>query len=89
MAYIITDECINCGACEPECDKNEAIREGDVIYVIDPDRCTECVGNYEAPRCAEVCPVDACVPDPNKKESRADLLKKWQGLHPGEVPAVV
>jgi len=89
MAYMITDECINCGACEPECDKNEAIHEGDVIYVIDADRCTECVGNYESPRCAEVCPVDACVPDPNRRESREELLAKWQRLHPGEVPAVV
>lgn len=84
MAYVITDECINCGACEPECDKNSAISEGESIYVIAPDKCTECVGNYESPRCAEVCPVDCCVPDPNHVESKGQLLAKWQGLHPGE-----
>jgi len=52
--------------------------------VIDPDKCTECVGNSESPQCAEVCPVDACVPDPDQVESREELLAKWQRLHPGE-----
>src|SRR3990172_5523776 len=70
MAYMITEECINCGACEPECDQNNAIYEGDPIYVIDPEKCTECVGNYESPRCVEVCPVDCCVLDPNHVEAR-------------------
>jgi ferredoxin len=83
MAYKITEECISCGACEDECG-NDAISEGESIYVIDPDRCTECVGNFESPMCAEVCPVDACVPDPEYKESREELLAKWQRLHPGE-----
>lgn len=83
MAYMITEECINCGACEPECDQNNAIYEGDPIYVIDPDKCTECVGNYEAPRCVEVCPVDCCVLDPNHVEAREQIVAKWQGLHPG------
>ncbi|MBI4302252.1 MAG: YfhL family 4Fe-4S dicluster ferredoxin [Chloroflexi bacterium] len=86
MAYVITEDCINCGACEPECDKNFAIKEGDPIYVIDPNKCTECVGNYESPRCALVCPVDACVPDTRHQETREQLLQKWQGLHPGETP---
>ncbi len=86
MAYMITDECINCGACEPECDKNLAISEGETIYVIDPDKCTECAGNYPSPRCAEVCPVDCCVPDPAHEESKVQLLAKWRGLHPGEEP---
>jgi ferredoxin len=86
MAYKITEECISCGACEPEC-ANEAISEGDEIYVIDPGKCTECVGNYESPKCAEVCPVDCCVPDPTHKESREQLLNKWKKLHPGETPA--
>jgi ferredoxin len=86
MAYKITDECIGCGACAMEC-KNEAISEGEEIYVIDPDKCTECVGNFESPRCAEVCPVEAAVPDPEHVESRDELLAKWQRLHPGETLA--
>jgi ferredoxin len=86
MAYKITEECISCGACEPEC-ANEAISEGDDTYVIDPNKCTECVGNYESPKCAEVCPVDCCVTDPAHKESREQLLNKWKKLHPGETPA--
>jgi len=86
MAFKITDDCISCGACEAEC-KNEAISEGEEFYVIDPDRCTECVGNFESPKCAEVCPVDACVPDPDYKESKQELLEKWRKLHPGETPA--
>jgi ferredoxin len=86
MAYKITDECISCGACEGECG-NQAISEGEIIYIIDPDRCTECVGNAESPRCAEVCPVDACVPDTEHEESREQLLEKWHSLHPGEIPA--
>ena len=86
MAYKITDECISCGACEPEC-KNEAISEGEEIYVIDSDKCTECVGNFKLPKCAEVCPVGAAVPDSKHVEKREELLAKWQRLHPGETPA--
>jgi len=86
MAYKITGDCISCGACEPEC-KNEAISEGEEIYIIDPGRCTECVGNFELPKCAEVCPVDACVTDPDYEESKEQLLEKWHSLHPGEAPA--
>jgi ferredoxin len=81
MALKITDECISCGACEPEC-PNEAISEGDVIYVINPDRCTECVGFYDEPQCAAVCPVDACEPDPEHVESREGLMAKKERLHP-------
>jgi ferredoxin len=87
MAYKITEDCISCGACEAEC-ANGAISEGESICVIDPDRCTECVGNFELPKCAEVCPVEACVPDPEQAESREELLAKWQRLHPGETPKV-
>jgi ferredoxin len=86
MAYKISDDCISCGACEPEC-ANAAISEGDEVYIIDPAKCTECVGNYEAPKCAEVCPVDACKPDPAHQESKEQLLNKWKRLHPGETPA--
>ena len=60
MSLIITDECINCDVCEPEC-PNDAISQGDTIYIIDPKKCTECVGHYDTPQCVEVCPVD-CIP---------------------------
>jgi len=86
MAYYITDDCISCGACEPEC-PNEAIREGDPIFIINPDLCSECVGAYKTSRCAGVCPVDAPHPDLNHPEDKEQLLKKWRGLHPGEEPA--
>ncbi len=88
MAYKITEDCISCGACEDECD-NRAISEGEAGYTIDPDRCTECVGNAESPKCAEVCPVDACVRDPEHEETEGELLEKWRTLHPGETPAYV
>lgn len=83
---IIADECLSCGACEPEC-ANEAISEGEISYVIEPDKCTECVGNFESPKCTEGCPVDACVPDPGHRETREQLLEKWQKLHPENTPA--
>jgi ferredoxin len=86
MAYKITEDCIGCGACEAEC-KNQAISEGETIYVIDPDKCTECIGNLEAPKRAEVCAVDACVLDPNHRETKELLLEKWRRLHPGKTPA--
>jgi len=86
MAYKITEECISCGACEAECN-NEAISEGEEIYVIDLNKCTECVGNFESPKCAEVCPVDAAVPDSEHVESQEELLAKWHRLHPGETLA--
>ena len=85
MAYKITEECISCGACEVDC-KNEAIKEGETVYVIDPDKCTECVGWFDSPRCVEACPVDSCVPDPAYKESREELLAKWKKLNPGKTP---
>lgn len=114
MAIIITDECINCGACEPEC-PNNAIYEGgiewtmaegtkltteytledgqtvdinfenkpidDDVYYIVPDKCTECVGFHEEPQCAAVCPVDCCVPDPDREESEEVLLNRQKTLH--------
>ena len=85
MAYKITDECISCGACEAEC-PNSAISEGETIYVIDPAKCTECVGSHESSQCVEICTVDCCVLDPDHKESKEQLLEKWQKLHPGETP---
>jgi len=86
MALKITDECISCGACEPDC-PNQAITEGDTIYMIDPNRCTECVGSHESSRCVDVCPVDCCVHDPDHEETKEQLLAKWRSLHPGEEPA--
>ncbi|HER07620.1 MAG TPA: YfhL family 4Fe-4S dicluster ferredoxin [Bacteroides sp.] len=80
MALIINDECINCGLCVDEC-PNEAISEGDDIFVIDPDRCTECVGFFDEPQCAEVCPVEACVLDPNHQESKEELMEKKKLIH--------
>ena len=114
MAIMITDECINCGACEPEC-PNNAIYEGgmewamqdgtglqgsytiengetvdveqgldpisDDLYYIVPDKCTECVGFHEEPQCAAVCPVDCCVPDPEREESEETLLARKEALH--------
>ncbi|MGB1206396.1 MAG: 4Fe-4S binding protein [Chitinophagales bacterium] len=114
MAIIITDECINCGACEPEC-PNNAIYEGGIewayedgtslvgeiklpngkvksaekrrepveedFYYIVPNKCTECVGFHEEPQCAAVCPVDCCVPDPDRVETEKQLLRKKAIMH--------
>ncbi len=114
MAIKITDECINCGACEPEC-PNNAIYEGaqewrfsdgtglkgkvtpksriiynadepqepidyDLYYIV-TDKCTECVGFHDTPQCAEVCPVDCCVPDEDNVETEEELLAKKDFLH--------
>jgi ferredoxin len=105
MAIKITSECINCGACEPEC-PNTAIYEGgakwslggteysenddspsgqkgffsnEYFYIV-PDKCTECVGFHEKPQCAEVCPVDCCIPDPDREEGKDTLLEKKEYL---------
>lgn len=79
MAYKITEECINCGACEPEC-PNQAISAGDEIYIIEHEKCTECVGHHDESQCAAVCPVDCCVPDPDHKETRDQLMEKFRKL---------
>ncbi len=114
MAIYITDDCINCGACEPEC-PNNAIYEGgirwnikegntltgkyiledgrevgveemqqpvsDDFYYIVPDKCTECKGFHDEPQCAAVCPVDCCLPDPERVESEEVLLARKERLH--------
>jgi ferredoxin len=85
VAYKITEDCISCGACESEC-PNKAISEGDTTYKIDPARCTECVGSYTTSKCVETCPVDAPKPDPDRKETKDQLMAKWKKLHPGETP---
>ena len=79
MALMITDECINCDVCEPVC-PNQAIYQGEVIYEIDPDRCTECVGHFEEPQCRTVCPVD-CIPvHPDHVESEDVLMLRFRRL---------
>ena len=82
MATMITSDCINCGACEPEC-PNNAISQGDPVYVIDPLLCTECVGFHDYEACAAVCPVDVCVTDQNNIESEEVLIARARALHPG------
>lgn len=82
MATYITDQCIDCGACEPEC-PNDAISPADGIYVIDPDLCTECVGFFPEEACQVVCPVECCLPDPERPETEAVLLERARKLHPG------
>lgn len=79
MALMITDECINCDVCEPEC-PNDAIYQGVQIYEIDPHKCTECKGHFDTPQCREVCPVD-CIPlNPLFIESETELLNKYHKL---------
>jgi ferredoxin len=75
MATMITNDCINCGACEPEC-PNNAISQGETIFVIDPMLCTECVGFHDYEACAAVCPVDCCVTDPNNIETEEALIAR-------------
>ena len=79
MALMITDDCINCAVCEPEC-PNVAIFEGEEIFEIDPNRCTECVGHFDEPQCQMVCPVD-CIPvNPDRIESETALKQKYAEL---------
>jgi len=79
MALMITDECINCDVCEPEC-PNSAIAQGEEIYEIDPSKCTECVGHYDTPQCIEVCPVDCIIPNPDHAEDKDQLQQKFLKL---------
>ena len=86
MSTVITEECINCGACAPEC-PNEAISEGPDIYVIDATRCTECVGFHEREACQAVCPVECCVPDAKNVETEEALFQRAVALHPDQKPS--
>ncbi len=81
MATLIVDDCINCGACVPVC-PNKAISEGEALFVIDSERCTECVGFHGVEQCARVCPTDACLPDPDREESELTLITRARRLHP-------
>ena len=87
MAYKIPDGCIVCGTCETEC-PNKAISEGEPNFIINPNKCTECVGYFDSPRCVETCPLHLPCPDPEHQETKKQLLEKWYKLHPGEVPKV-
>ena len=80
MALLITDKCINCDMCDPEC-PNQAIALGSKIYEIDPDRCTECVGHYEKPTCISVCPIDCIIWDPAQVETEDQLMEKFVRMH--------
>ena len=79
MALLITDECINCDVCEPEC-PNDAIYMGEEIYEIHFHLCTECVGHFDESQCVVVCPVECIIVDTSKIESPADLQLKYEGL---------
>ena len=83
MSTMITEECINCGVCEPEC-PNDAISEGEETFIIDPQLCTECVAFHDTEQCAEVCPVDCCVPDPNIVEPEQLLFDRAKVIHPDQ-----
>lgn len=85
MALKITEECINCDVCEPEC-PNGAIYQGEEIYQIDPTKCTECVGHYDEPQCQQVCPID-CIPlDPEHMETEEELWEKYAALTGNPIP---
>ena len=87
MALFITEECTSCGACEPEC-PNQAISEGDSIYVINADLCTECIGHFAESQCIAVCPVACIMPHPEITEDRDALLGKFKRLHPDKEPVL-
>ena len=78
---IIASQCTSCSACEPEC-PNVAIYEKNGTFVINPKKCTECIGHFDVPQCAAVCPVDCCVPDPNHVESEELLFQRAKEIHP-------
>ena len=77
MALLITDECINCDVCEPEC-PNDAIYMGPEIYEIHPHLCTECVGHHDESQCVVVCPVECILVDPDHTETREQLQAKFE-----------
>lgn len=79
MALYITDQCINCDVCEPEC-PNDAIYQGELIYEIDATQCTECVGHFKKEQCVVICPVDCILVDPNHTESATQLQEKFTYL---------
>jgi ferredoxin len=83
MSLMITKECIACDACREECPAI-AIEEGDPIYVVDADRCTECINDYDEPMCISVCPVDCFIPDPDNAETITELKFKYERIQKEE-----
>ena len=81
MALFINDGCTACDACRPVC-PNEAISESEDIYVIDPKLCTECVGFHDHEACQAICPMECCLPDPNRVETEEALITRAKSLHP-------
>ena len=79
MALMITDECINCDVCEPEC-PNDAISPGEEYYEIDPLLCTECVGHFDTSRGVVYAPVDAYPFTRDYREHQRQLLEKSNSL---------
>jgi ferredoxin len=79
VSLVITEECINCDVCVPEC-PNEAISQGEDVFVIDPTKCTECVGHFDEEQCVQICPVDCIVQDPDHVESREALQARFERL---------
>ena len=66
MAVVITDTCINCGACIDECPTEAIVDDednptGEEIYYVYEDKCVECVGHHDTPACAEACPTEGCI----------------------------
>ncbi len=88
MATTITEDCINCGACEDEC-PNGAISLGSDSFVIDPALCTECVGFSSEQMCAAACPPDVCIADPDRVEDEAVLFARAKKLHPDRASSLV
>ncbi len=84
MALMITEDCIVCGACEPEC-PNNAITSGEEVFEINPNLCTECVGYYDEPQCVAVCPVDCVVQNPDHVESKEELLEKRELINANQI----
>ncbi len=87
MALFITDQCINCDVCEPEC-PNDAIYQGELIYEIEADRCTECIGHFDEEQCVVICPVDCILVDPKWQESQVQLAVKYTRLTGNSIPVV-
>ncbi|MFC2119841.1 YfhL family 4Fe-4S dicluster ferredoxin [Bacteroidota bacterium] len=84
MALLITKDCIVCGACEPEC-SNNAITAGEEIYEINPNLCTECIGYYDGPQCATVCPAECIFHDPDNEETKEELLEKKELINANQI----
>jgi NAD-dependent dihydropyrimidine dehydrogenase PreA subunit len=82
LAYLIASECIKCGGCANEC-PTRAISEDKEAYVINPERCTECLGTGGPAACAAICPVKAVAPDPSRRETAAQLKSRYDTLDGG------